>query len=77
MTLPKAPSPTNTITFGVRHKLPDLSTWLKSLLGEERSKWGINWTQILITESDRRVMELAQDAAQDRKELIHPAEGNH
>lgn len=37
---------------------------------------GINWTQIPVTESDRRVMESAQDAAQDRKELIYPVEGN-
>lgn len=30
----------------------------------------LNWTQLLITESDRKMMESAQDVAKNRKERV-------
>lgn len=36
----------------------------------------LDWTRVLISESDRKRMESAQDAAKDTKESTHPIEGN-
>lgn len=36
----------------------------------------LNWTRVLISESDRKWMESAQDAAKDTKESTDPIEGN-
>lgn len=36
----------------------------------------LNWTQILISESDVKRMESAQDAAKDTKESTDPTEVN-
>lgn len=36
----------------------------------------LDWTRVLISESDRKRMESAQDAAKDTKESTDPIEGN-